>query len=319
MIGDVDGDGMLDIVVGVTSSEGEGHLWAVRGRDGGDLPTFPIKLSTGGGLSAPPLLVDLHPESTAASRTLGLHIVVPSLDGHLYIVEGRTGCTNKLGLEGHVYSQVLASDLDSSGMLSLVLATMDGRALALSTGVPAHPLNAWEQERRGGRNGFVHGMHQGIYALSQEVWVHPVEQTITLEFEILDCQDKTGDFHEDGKRTYQVAVSSSAQTEPFGGKNALFRKEYTQPGRYTEVVSLKKLATTAAPRIRTWKDTAVLAKPSILSVSMEMGNGLHFTDCFQVRYHAGLHHVVKWMLVLPTICAAAPLLLVRKVRRPLPS
>ncbi|CAN0241342.1 unnamed protein product, partial [Phaeothamnion confervicola] len=37
----------------------------------------------------------LQKQAASGGAAAGLHVVVPSLDGHVYIVEGGSGCTNK--------------------------------------------------------------------------------------------------------------------------------------------------------------------------------------------------------------------------------
>ena len=43
-LGDVDGDGNLDVVVGVTTEEGSGEVWALNAENGLPLPFFPVSL-----------------------------------------------------------------------------------------------------------------------------------------------------------------------------------------------------------------------------------------------------------------------------------
>uniref|UniRef100_A0A7S3HBI1 DEX1 C-terminal domain-containing protein n=1 Tax=Spumella elongata TaxID=89044 RepID=A0A7S3HBI1_9STRA len=69
-VGDVDGDGQVDVVV-VAATEGKGsHIYALRGDTGAVLPGYPIALPNNAAVSSPVLLVDLlntghHPPSVA--------------------------------------------------------------------------------------------------------------------------------------------------------------------------------------------------------------------------------------------------------------
>ena len=135
-VGDVDGDGVLDIVAVAATADGSSHLWVVRGDTGQSLPGYPKALPRGVKMSASAILVDLHnyallgystktdretfedpalpPWLSAGGigsggaggsnasravpagprRSLGLHIVVPSFDGHVYVIEGAPSPTH---------------------------------------------------------------------------------------------------------------------------------------------------------------------------------------------------------------------------------
>lgn len=43
-LGDVDSDGSLDVVIGVTTKEGRGEVWALSAENGLPLPNFPVQL-----------------------------------------------------------------------------------------------------------------------------------------------------------------------------------------------------------------------------------------------------------------------------------
>lgn len=338
-IGDVDGDGELDVAVAVATPSGkeEGHLWVVRGSDGSDLPHFPKRLArwrgreskgaeAGGkrqhGFTSPVLLVDLHEVSAGSGRVAltspsldesirrvvsgvgaggssrktagpaapmggfggGLHLVVPSLDGHVYVVEGSSGCGNKLDVGDKVFAMPLAGDVSGSGELELLLSTASGDALLMSVGVKHHPANAWTSQRRARRNGFVHGGHMGLHVVN-----HPrqlarvVAERVALALEIVDNRPRGSPQQ---MRWYKVSVFSGADT-----RRALVSRTFSSPGFHTIEVDL------GSPQRAT------------LLVSMDTEHGLHYEAAVEVGYNTGFHHVLKWMLMGPVLLAASAMLL----------
>ena len=59
-IGDVDGDGQLDVVIISVDDKLESHIYAFKGDTGEVLVGYPIALPKGAVVTAPVLLADLH-------------------------------------------------------------------------------------------------------------------------------------------------------------------------------------------------------------------------------------------------------------------
>ena len=93
----------------------------------------------------------------------GLHLVVASDDGFVYIIDGRTGKYRKIDISERVYSMVLADDLLGNKKMDLLLTTMNGNAILLATNSPYHPMKSWKSQVQG-LNGFTaRSNHQGIF------------------------------------------------------------------------------------------------------------------------------------------------------------
>ena len=106
-----------------------------RGDNGQNLPNFPVKLK--GRVKSQPLLTRLDPNS------VGMHVVVTAFDGYIYLMDGISGCFEKLDLGETSYTMILADDITGNGKMDLLVTTRNGNVYVLGTEMPYHPLLAW--------------------------------------------------------------------------------------------------------------------------------------------------------------------------------
>lgn len=84
-IGDVDGDGLTDVVVPTLS----GNIYVLSGKDGSKVRPYPYR--THGRVMNQVLLVEL---TKRGEKSKGLTIVTTSFDGYLYLIDGPTSCAD---------------------------------------------------------------------------------------------------------------------------------------------------------------------------------------------------------------------------------
>ena len=65
----------------------------------------------------------------------GLHMIIPSFDGHLYIVDGLHSCAERIDIGEHIFSTPLVDDVTGNGMLDIVVGTVNGHLHLLETQV----------------------------------------------------------------------------------------------------------------------------------------------------------------------------------------
>ncbi len=148
-------DGGAQLVVPTTA--GVVHL--LDGKTGREVAPFPLRTEgkilsavTVVALGDAPLM--LAPTRLAAAERGGeAHLVFASFDGYLHVVHKASGCTHRLDIGEHSYTQVLADDLTGNGRLDLLLSTMNGNLFCFETLTPAAPMRSWRSQGQG-RNVF---------------------------------------------------------------------------------------------------------------------------------------------------------------------
>ena len=359
IIGDVNGDGSLDVSVVAVSPDGSSHIWVLEGDTGLPLKGFPISLPTGAAISAPAILIDLHDYSQRTSAILspmqyedpalppwaralrkspialspsgkrktsvatnsstlmqssGLHLLAPSFDGHLYIIDGVKGCAERIDIGDHIYSLPLIEDVDSDGYLDLLLTTLSGEALLFETTIPYHPLNAWASFPKGRMNGFTHGQQgisipgmcskRRIISYLSEFGFCPfleLEKRILkftsvkggsrlpLTFDIWDARRLSSDASSPRKYTVKI-------TRGLHKAAPLVSESFDRPGRYTIFVPVSP------------------PESMVLIIGMTNEHGQYFEDSASVSISTRFYIWIKYLLVAPFLLLTIPILLSSKLK-----
>ncbi|CAL8462321.1 g1854 [Coccomyxa elongata] len=287
-LGDINGDGVLEVVFATAS----GAVHALSGISGRDVAPFPFR--TRGRITAPVLLTRLRDAGRA------LHAVVQSYDGHLYAIDGITGCADTVDVGETAYAMVLADDMDGSGRMDLVLATMNGNVYCFETGASYHPLKAWPSQVLEHSGLVARYDWEGVYAVASSRVPRDVRgQTLAVRFEIIDKRPRTAlggsPSRNITKGPYSVAVKlqgvgieeMKAGDQPVIGTVSV----YQEPGVYTLEVPCPRTRSTATVRIE------------MVDESKQM-----FADSFALSFHMHFHRLLKWLLVAPFLACAAAVL-----------
>ena len=221
-LGDVNGDGNLDIVFGLSTS----LVWALDGESGAVLDNFPFY--TGGKILAPVVLSDLRDNvGRVAVGKSTPHVIVPSLDGFLYIIDGTSGCANMIDFSEHSYAAVLVDDINNDGLLELIFSSMNGNIYAVRTKAPFHPLLSWTN---GGMVTYRKDFHGVLLMEETRKYNQVVGQYVKVEFEIVDKRMSLLN------KVYRISLftGSTASTTCL-----VCGKTFSIPGKYVEYLDLK--------------------------------------------------------------------------------
>jgi hypothetical protein len=275
MLGDVNGDSFVDLVVGTST----GGIYAFDGRNGKLLPYFPV--SADGAVMAPPLLLNLN----ASASGKGLHIVVPALDGFLYVISGTTGCYEVVDLGEKSYTMVLADDLTGNGLMDLVVTTVSGGVTVFETRTPFHPLKAWPRRHKSFNGGTANEGRVGVF-IEQASRVHRDIRgdRFTLLVAIKDDRPHTPS----GFRVYTVIV--------FAGTHIILgmRKTFDAAPMSLEL---------PCPQQRMY---------TTLRVVLVTNEGLVFEDSVAVTFNLHFLETIKYLVVGPFLLTCLALWFVRK-------
>ena len=225
--------------------------------------------------------------SAAKSKNLGLHLLAPSYDGHLYIIDGVKGCAERVDVGEHIASVPLVDDVSGDGYIDILLGTVNGEVMLLETKIPYHPLNAWPSFPKGRTNGFTHGQ---IGISIPEVEKRSLKfaeirggRFLPISFDIWDTRKVVADSHP--PRSYVVTISKGLNKI-----NPLATKTFDAPGRYTILVPVSP------------PDSMVLV------VGMKNEYGQYFEDVAPVSVSTRFYVWIKYLLVAPVVLVSLPLL-----------
>jgi len=286
ILGDIDGDGALDVVV-VASI---GHVWAFSGKTGKTLQNFPIKL--GSMVTSAPVLLPIPPFGSKRPWTSfldGLAIIVHGADGTIYNIHAKTGCVQKIDLGESSMGMILADDLTANGFIDLLVTTQEGHVYCLSTGAPlAYTSSAW-RSRLAGRNAFATGVWQGVRLIEDTKRRHHVSgNQFTFSFEIIDERPARGP-----NARYQVSLWHGARK---WHSHALFHK-----GTHSLTIP---------------------APPDIISATLKLEvtneHGQAFFDTWNVGFNQSWYRTLKWLLALPVVFMSLSLLFMKDMIHFLP-
>lgn len=283
--GDYDGDGELEVTFGAHS----GEVFLVRGSTGLDIRPFPFM--TRGRIRATPLMVDLGQSILAKPEFMD--IVVASMDGFLYVIDGETGCAEALDIGEASYSMVLADDLDNDGTLDLVLTTVNGNIFLVETEARYHPLKAWTGPFQQPNGMVSKDRYYGVFVTSSSRAPRDLRGTsFPVQFSIVDRRGYAARnasmqrAYRKGQGQYRVMVmlEGVGVTDMKSGDYPVIgmSDSYRTSGSHT----LQLLA----PRTRT---------TATVSVRMVDEHGLVFQDSFSLSFHVNFYRMLKWVVVLP--------------------
>ena len=279
-LGDADGDGRIEVVVGTAA----GHVHVLDGATGDSKPNFPFR--TFGKIMSPVLMVKLDDRPEVAQQ----HLVVPSWDGYVYVIDGKEGCADTVDLGENTYAMPLADDLDNNGRMDIVIATMNGAVYALETSSAYDPLKAWTALAHGA-NGFSPGLgHAGIAATPASR--RPRDLTganFSFEFEIVDNRAAAAGHAPESAPQGPYRVRAALHTAGPGA--VALTATFDAPGKYVVMLPMPKERGHGA-----------------IVLQMTDVRGLIFTDSFSVSFHTRAHRLYKWVVLLPLTVAVALLL-----------
>lgn len=317
-LGDVDGDGEMDIVQAIKVNE-RIIIFAAKAASGKLLEHFPLELdgaipeaegTQGLHQKLPkPLLVDLHADQSFVEDYLkrvgkswaprkrratpsyggkgpGLHVVMPAGED-LFVIESSTGCTHKLSLGEQISTMVQVDDVHGTNKLDLVVGTGAGNIVTLETEAPYHPTNTWV----GGSHRKRSGNHAHGYSSSQGIYVHKDSRHTGDIFGVyvpvtLEIFDNRNHGSSNDVRKYVVEIRDGPSW-----KRILYREEFTEPGQHTVRVYIKY-----GPGVYR------------LSAVLHASNGIVYEDTFTVAYNVGFLDGLGMLLWLPLLIVSTVVL-----------
>ncbi len=300
---DVNGDGALDVILPTA----DGCVHVLDGRTGADVAPFPFR--TRGRIMAPVTPVALP--RAGATGAPAVTLIAASFDGFVYFINGLRGCAEAVDVGETIYSAPLLDDVDGDGKSEVILATMNGNVLCLTTPWAHHPLMAWSSQSPGGSNPSARGGGSGVFVTPASAAAGDVSgDSFAVQFTVQDARPgakaaaaRVALRRRGAAAAAAAGVDGSALAAAPAGAYAV-TVTLRVPGRAPEVTAasynVPGTYTLALPVPRTRGTGAV-------TVQLRDAYGLVSEDSYSVAFHVRYYRILKWLLVAPFTAMALAL------------
>jgi hypothetical protein len=213
-----------------------------------------------------------------------------------------------------IYGAPLVDDVDGDGKSDVIVATMNGNVLCLSTPWPHHPLMSWPSAVPGGNNPSARANWAGVYVSGAARGAREASgEMFPVQFSIVDARPGAG------KAATRVAArrrGAAAAAASAGDGGSSRSGSASVPGPYTVTVTLRvpgrAPAVTAATYGMPGTYTLALPVPRVrgagtVTVQLQDAFGLVSADSYAVTFHTRYARLLKWLLVAPFTAMALAL------------
>ena len=274
-VGDIDGDGALEVVVGTLS----GAVYALRGKDGAPASAASPAYSASDEILAPIVLSRIRPGMKDPSV---LDIVIATRNGVVHIIDGKGRCRDIIEVDGEVYAAPVVGDVTGAGTVDIVVATMSGHIHAFQSHGSTFEASLRSTTDHVARKNWF------SVTITDREYRDVRGATVDVRYEIIDRRSLN---HVKVKRSSLAPYQVDITIMDAHGKSHLTRVSHPRPGKYSSRVSV--------PLTRTRGE---------IRVSVRDGMYVVVDDVVSVSFHEYYDIALKWLVALPFLLASTTII-----------
>ncbi|KAN0053311.1 hypothetical protein ACTA71_009760 [Dictyostelium dimigraforme] len=296
-IGDLDGDGVLDVVMSTFTT----GIFAWNGKTGKALQGYPLKFEPS--IISPLLLLETN------SNNDGLTIFVHANDGILYTINDNGKCIGRLDIGDFSITKILTNDLTTDGNLNLLLSTFDQKVYCLSiisdgTNVKFNPLKVENSFNINGNkfSSYSKSTPMGVLITQPTTGGGSIDLHYNYQYSRNSIDISGSDFNLEILILDQKNISSSTIE---------IKKKYTISVYFGEIrlkkeiyysTGLKQLLINIPPSVSR-------SDVKLLTVKLENINSQLYQDSIPISFNFYFYRFLKFLIILPILISTILLLI----------